>query len=241
MTTANFRIGGVDGATSAASRRIRTFHVRRGRMSATAHDALLRRSDDWLIPFVDGSWDPVAWYGRTSALVMDIGSGMGATTIEQALAEPDVDIIAIDVHTPGIGALFARAEQRDVTNVRAILADAVEVLDRMVPVDSLAGVRIYFPDPWPKIRHQKRRLIQPDFVDLLVSRLQPGGFVHCATDVPDYADQMVRVLGAHRELQNPHGGTAPRPADRPVTKFEARGLRRGHQIADVVVTRRLDP
>jgi tRNA (guanine-N7-)-methyltransferase len=176
-------------------------------------------------------------FGRAGPLVLEIGSGMGGATVEQAVADPATDILAVDVHTPGIGALLVGIESRRLTNVRAVHGDAVEVLDQMIAPSMLSGARIYFPDPWPKTRHHKRRLIQPEFVRLLVTRLQPGGFIHCATDVPDYAQQIVDVLSAHSQLI---GGTVPRPAQRPITKFEARAIARGRQIADVWVTRRLN-
>ena len=205
-------------------------------MTATQSDAFDRLSDKWLVPMQETVWDPAQSFGRRAPLVIDIGCGMGTTTVEQAVAAPDVDVLAVDVHTPGIGSLFAHAEQAGVDNVRAIVGDAVEVLDLMIAPGSLAGARIYFPDPWPKVRQQKRRLVQAPFVELLISRLLPGAFIHCATDDPGYAKQMVKVFAANDSLVNPYDGFAPRPADRPVTKFEARGLRRGHEVADVWVT-----
>jgi tRNA (guanine-N7-)-methyltransferase len=171
--------------------------------------------------------------------VLEIGSGMGHSTVLQAVADPSTDILAVDVHTPGIAALLLKCESAGVKNVRAAIGDAVEVVEHMLTSQQLAGARVFFPDPWPKIRHRKRRLIQPEFVDLLVSRLRPGGFIHCATDDLGYAEQMVEVFAGHRDLENPSGGFTPRLSERPLTKFEQRAARDGRQTADVYVTRRL--
>jgi tRNA (guanine-N7-)-methyltransferase len=223
------------------ARRIRTFHVRRGRMSATQSSALQRLGPSLLLPISDGPINSEQLFGRSAPLILEIGSGMGGATAAQAAADQSQDILAVDVHTPGIANLLALAERSELTNVRVVLGDAVEVVEQMIGPDTLAGVRIYFPDPWPKVRHQKRRLVQPAFIELLVPRLVPGGFIHCATDIPSYAHQMLDVLSAHPELNNPYGGFAPRPAERPVTKFEARALRSGQQSSDVWVTRTLEP
>ena len=209
-------------------------------MSTTQTDALDRLGPRWLIASSEEPFDGGQVFGRFAPLILEVGSGMGTSTVAQAAAEPDSDVLAVDVHTPGIGNLLALAEREGLTNVRAIHGDAVEVIEGMIRPGSLSGVRIYFPDPWPKVRHHNRRLVQREFVDLLVARLRPGAFIHCATDVPDYAEQMVSVLGSHPELENPFAGFAPRPADRPITKFEARAIAAGHRIADVWVTRRLD-
>ncbi|MFZ5509698.1 MAG: tRNA (guanosine(46)-N7)-methyltransferase TrmB, partial [Pseudomonadota bacterium] len=167
-----------------------------------------------------------------------IGCGMGETTVAIAAAHRDKDFIGIEVHTPGVGSLLKRIEEQGLTNLRVIQHDAVEVLRDMIPADSLAGVHIFFPDPWPKKRHHKRRLIQPSFVALLASRLKPGGYVHLATDWQDYAEQMLAVLSAEPALENTAAGFAARPEYRPQTKFEARGLRLGHGVWDLVFRRR---
>jgi tRNA (guanine-N7-)-methyltransferase len=210
-------------------------------MSATQTEALERLGPRWLVPVTAQAFDAEQVFGRSAPLILEVGCGMGATTVEQAVADPHSDVLAVDVHTPGIGNLLALVEQEQLMNVRAIHGDAVEVIDRMLPQESLSGFRSYFPDPWPKMKHRNRRLIQREFVDLLVPRLRPGAFIHCATDVHDYAEQMVRVLGSHPDLENPFGGLAPRPADRPITKFEGRAIAAGHQISEVWVTRRLKP
>ena len=208
-------------------------------MSDAQLDALERLSLSWLVPVGERFIDPVEVFGRRAPLVVEIGFGMGTTTVAQAVSDPATDVLAIDVHTPGVASLLVSGEQAGVTNVRVVHGDAVEVVEQMLAPESVTGVRAYFPDPWPKAKHRKRRLIQPDFVALLVSTLTPGGFIHCATDVAGYADQMVEVLDAHPELVNPFQGLAPGRLDRPVTKFERRALARGHPISDVWVTRRL--
>jgi tRNA (guanine-N7-)-methyltransferase len=172
-------------------------------------------------------------------VVLEIGFGMGEATLALAVAEPWNGVLAVDVHTPGVGQLLDGIERSGVTNVRVMHGDALEVADQMLQPESLAGIRAFFPDPWPKQRHHKRRLVRPDLVDLLVSRLRPGGFLHCATDWPDYADQMLSVLSEHPLLHNAAGGFADRPPWRPKTRFEQRGERLGHRVFDVVVTRTL--
>jgi len=210
-------------------------------MSMTTADALRRLGPRWLVPMDDERLDQGKVFGRLSPLILEIGCGMGQSTLLQAAADPASDILAVDVHTPGIGSLLDGAERAGLSNVRALLGDAVEVLDLMVAPGQLHGVRIFFPDPWPKMRHHKRRLIQPEFASLVVSRVRPGGFIHCATDDIDYAQQMVDVFAGTAQLANEFGGFAPRPADRPATKFETRAIAAGRQIADVCVTRRLPP
>jgi tRNA (guanine-N7-)-methyltransferase len=205
-------------------------------MTATQRDALDRLGGRWIIPVTGAPLDLSAAFGRSAPVVIDIGCGMGGTTVEQAAAQPDTNVLAVDVHTPGIGNLLALAESRGLTNVRAIDGDGVEVLDHSIAPQSLAGARIYFPDPWPKTQQRKRRLIQAPFASLLVSRLRPGAFIHCATDDPGYAQQMLNVFSANPSLVNPFDGFAPRPGDRPVTKYEARAQRRGHEVRDVWVT-----
>jgi tRNA (guanine-N7-)-methyltransferase len=171
-------------------------------------------------------------------VVLEIGFGMGEATAEMAAADPHTGILATDVHTPGQGNLLRLAEERGLDNVRVANGDAHLLLREMLPPGSLAGIRIFFPDPWPKKRHHKRRLIQPDFVELAASRLAPGAVLHCATDWEPYAEHMLAVLGACPLLENaaPGGhGYAPRPAEaeRPVTRFERQGLAKGHVVRDL--------
>ena len=177
-------------------------------------------------------YDPPTWFGRAAPLILEIGSGMGESTAALAAAEPDVDHLAVEVFEPGIAALLMRATE--LTNLVVLRGDAVTLLSEKVPEASLAGIRIFFPDPWPKRRHHKRRLVQPAFVALAASRLQPGGTLHMATDWADYADQMRAVADAEPLLS---GGEVRRPAWRPVTKFEARALSEGRAVRDFVYCR----
>jgi tRNA (guanine-N7-)-methyltransferase len=176
--------------------------------------------------------------GEKRPLILEIGFGMGETTANIAAAHPENDYLGIEVHTPGVGSLLKEITLRELANVRIIQHDAVEVVRDMIPERSLAGFHLFFPDPWPKKRHHKRRLIQPPFVRLLASRLAPGGYFHCATDWEEYAQQMLEVLGAEPTLVNAADGFAPRPDYRPQTKFETRGLRLGHGVWDVVFRKR---
>ena len=168
-------------------------------------------------------------------LVLEIGFGMGETTAAIARTNPEWNILAVDVYRPGVGALLRRIEQESLSNIRIVEWDAVEVLDHMIMRASLDAVHIYFPDPWPKKRHHKRRLIQQAFVELLVEKLSHGGILHLATDWPEYADQMLAACSSVPQLQNLAGaGFSPRPPWRPQTKFESRGLRLGHPVADLI-------
>jgi tRNA (guanine-N7-)-methyltransferase len=178
--------------------------------------------------------------GADLPVVVEIGFGMGDATAEMAAADPDTGILAVDVHTPGQGNLLMLADRLGLTNLRVANGDAVVLLRDMLPPASLAGLRVYFPDPWPKPRHHKRRLIQPAFLDLALPLLRPGATVHCATDWEPYAEQMLEVLSAAPELvnQDPSGGFAARPAFRPMTKFERQGLAKGHVVRDLLFTRR---
>jgi tRNA (guanine-N7-)-methyltransferase len=185
----------------------------------------------------DGRLDAAAWFGRTAALRLEIGSGMGETTAALAAAEPDTDHVAVEVYPPGLAQLLMRIEERGLTNLRLLRGDAVVVLEQLVAPDSLAGLRVFYPDPWPKRRHHKRRLVQPATVALMASRLAPGATLHLATDVADYAAWMREVTEAEPLLDNPHGGFAPRPAWRPRTKFETRAEQEGRPSHDLLLTR----
>ncbi len=221
-------------------RAIRTFHPRRGRMSGRHDDALTRLWPVYGLAVPDGpgaTLHPDVLFGRSAPSVLEIGFGMGEATAQMAAADPGRDYLAIEVHTPGIANLLALIEQRGLSNVRVARGDAVELARRLPPA-GLDAVHIFFPDPWPKARHHKRRLIQPHHVALLRSRLAPGGIVHCATDWVDYAVAMRETLDADPELSNVHDGFAPRPAYRPPTRFERRGVDAGRQIFDLVFRRR---
>jgi tRNA (guanine-N7-)-methyltransferase len=219
------------------ARSIRSFVVRAGRMGTGQVRALEELGPQYVLPWADQVIDPVAVWGRSAPLVVEIGFGMGGATAEIARQRPDVDFLGIEVHTPGVGALLKLIGEQGLGNLRLVQHDAVEVLDRMIAPASLAGLHIFFPDPWHKKKHNKRRLIQPEFVARLVTRLAPGGYLHCATDWQPYAEQMLEVLSAEPLLKNTAEGYAPRPGYRPLTKFENRGLKLGHGVWDLVFTR----
>lgn len=169
-----------------------------------------------------------------SKVILEVGFGMGHATAQMAQADPECLILAVDVHSAGISALMRMCERERITNVRVLQADAVKVIQNMIPVDSLSGFRLYFPDPWPKARHHKRRFVQPQLTELVASRLQLGGTFHTATDWQDYANQMLAVLEDTPGLRNQYEGFAPRPEWRPMTAFERRGITRGHTISDLI-------
>ncbi len=220
---------------TAADRPIRTFHPRRGRMSARHADAMAGLWPAYGLTVVDGDRTPLdldALFGRVAPRVLEIGFGMGDVTAAMAAADPGRDYLAAEVHTPGIGNLLALAGERGLTNVRVAHGDALELVRRLAP-DSLDAVHVFFPDPWPKARHHKRRLIRAGNVALLSRVLRPGGLVHCATDWPDYAGEMAEALAAEPLLVR--DDRMPR---RPETKFERRGVGAGRPITDLVFRRR---
>jgi tRNA (guanine-N7-)-methyltransferase len=219
-------------------RAIRSFVLRAGRMGSGQQRALETLAPRFVLPFRPERLDAAAAFGRSAPLIVEIGFGMGDATAQIAAARPGDDFLGIEVHTPGVGALLQRIEEQGLANVRIVQHDAVEVLREMIAPGSLAGVHVYFPDPWHKKKHHKRRLIQAAFVQLLVSRLAPGGYLHCATDWEPYAQQMLEVLGAEPALANSDQGYASRPGWRPLTKFENRGLQLGHGVWDLVFRRR---
>jgi tRNA (guanine-N7-)-methyltransferase len=212
---------------------IRSYVLRQGRFSPGQQRAYAELLPRYGVPFRAQALDLAALFGRSAPVVLEIGSGMGDTTAAIAQAHPDTDYLAIEVHTPGIGSLLKHLGERALTNVRVIQHDAVEVLREMIPAGSLAGIHIFFPDPWPKKRHHKRRILQPEFAALLASRLAPGGYVHFATDWVEYADHALAALAATPGLRNAGDGFVERPATRPETKFERRGIRLGHTVRDL--------
>ncbi|WP_442933348.1 tRNA (guanosine(46)-N7)-methyltransferase TrmB [Micromonospora psammae] len=214
---------------------IRTFHPRRGRMSGRQTDALERLWPTYGIDIaaLDGPVDPAAPFGRGAPVVLEIGSGMGDATAAMAAADPDRDYLAVEVHTPGIANLLDLVQRHGLRNVRVAQGDALDLV-RAMPEGCLDAVHVFFPDPWPKSRHHKRRLIQPGHVALLRSRLTDGGTLHCATDWAEYAEAMRETLAADPELANAYDGYAPRPAHRPVTKFERRALTAGRPVFDLI-------
>jgi tRNA (guanine-N7-)-methyltransferase len=218
-------------------RAIRSFVLRTGRTTAGQARALEVLGPRFLVPYRPQALDLAAAFGREAPTVLEIGFGMGEATAHIAGLMPERNFLCCEVHSPGVGALLMRIEAQGLANVRIVQHDAVEVLDQMLQPGSLAGVHIFFPDPWHKKRHHKRRLLQPPLVDKLVSRLAPDGYIHCATDWEDYALQMLQVLQGHPELSNTAAGFAQRPEYRPLTKFENRGLRLGHGVWDLVFRR----
>ncbi|WP_346770693.1 tRNA (guanosine(46)-N7)-methyltransferase TrmB [Cellulomonas sp. RIT-PI-Y] len=230
---------------------LRTFHPRRAPLGAHRADALERLWPSYGVSVHDpelglppltstGTLDTTALFGRRAPLVVEIGSGMGDATAAMAADDPDRDYLAIEVHLPGIAHLLTLIEDADLTNVRLAHGDALELFRTRIAPDSLDAVHVFFPDPWPKARHHKRRIIAPEHVALIRSRLRPGGVLHCATDWEPYAEQMLEVLTADPGLSNPHGGFAPRSATRPVTRFEQRGVDAGRTIRDLVGVRTVD-
>ncbi len=220
---------------------VRSYVLRQGRFSPAqqrACEALLPRFG---VAYGVQALDFEALFGRRAPVVVEIGFGMGEGTARIAAENPGIDYLGIEVHGPGVGALLKRLEEQSLTNVRIVHHDAVEVLRDMVRPGSLAGIHIFFPDPWPKKRHHKRRLVQPAFAALAASRLAPGGTLHFATDWQDYAEHALAVFAATPGLANAAPGFAPRPATRPETKFERRGLRLGHGVWDLVFHRRTSP
>ncbi|WP_151448461.1 tRNA (guanosine(46)-N7)-methyltransferase TrmB [Lacisediminimonas profundi] len=221
--------------------RIRSFVTRAGRLSNAQARALETLGPRFCLPYQKALLDLDQAFGRSAPTILEIGFGMGATTAEIAAGMPDKNFIGVEVHTPGVGSLLKLIGEQDLSNLRIVQHDAVEVLTNMIAPGALAGVHVFFPDPWHKARHNKRRLIQGPFVSLLASRIAPGGYLHCATDWEEYAQQMLEVLGAEPELENTAGaGYAERPEYRPVTKFENRGLKLGHGVWDLVFRRKQD-
>ena len=219
-------------------RGIRSFVLRQGRVSNAqrrAHDTLL---PVFGIPYAQAPVDLDAAFGRQAPKILEIGFGMGETTALIAAAHPENDYVAIEVHTPGVGGLLKLIGENSLRNIRIVQHDATEVLQHMLQPESLNGVHIFFPDPWPKKRHQKRRLVQPPLITLLAGRMATGAYLHLATDWEEYAHQMLQVLEAEPLLANTVTGFAERPDSRPQTKFEARGLRLGHKVWDLVVRKR---
>ena len=216
---------------------IRSFVHRRGHITLGQRDALERLMGDWALDYAPGILDLEATYGRKAPTILEIGFGMGETTEKIAQSRPDDNFLGVEVFNAGVGSLLRRIEDSELKNVRIIQHDAVEVVRDMIAPNSLAGVHVYFPDPWPKKRHHKRRLLQPAFVALLASRLAPGGYMHCATDWEAYAEQMLEVLGSEPLLANTVSDYAPRPEYRPLTKFENRGIKLGHGVWDLIFKR----
>ena len=220
-----------------APRTIRSFVRRTGRTTAGQARAFESIGPLALISYAQAAIDLVAIFKRDAPTVLEIGFGMGEATAHIAAHMPGTNFICCEVHTPGVGALLKRIEEQNLTNIRILQHDAVEVIDHMVALGSLDGIHIFFPDPWHKKKHNKRRLIQAPLVAKLAARLKPGGTLHCATDWQPYAEQILEVLEAEPLLKNTAAGYAPKPDYRPLTKFENRGIKLGHGVWDVVFER----
>jgi len=215
-------------------RPVRSYVLRQGRVSKAQRRACEALLPQFGIAYAPSPVDFERVFGRAAPRVLEIGFGMGETTAAIAREHPQNDYLAVEVHTPGVGSLLKQIKELGLTNIRVLQRDIVELLQQALPRESLSGVHIFFPDPWPKARHHKRRLIQPTFVALLCCYLKPGGYIHAATDWQDYAQQILTVFADQSQLVNTAVDYAPRPAYRPLTKFEQRGLRLGHGVWDVV-------
>ena len=232
-------VGGRDADATDASRHrpIRSFVLRQGRMSPAQ-----QRACDELYPVYgipgDRPLDFTTLFGRRAPVVLEIGFGMGETTAAIAASQRDVDFVGVEMHWPGVGALLRRIDEARLSNVRALRHDAVDVVQRMIPPASLAGAHVYFPDPWPKKRHHKRRLLNATFVHALAKTLASDAYLHVATDWAPYADEILATLMADPLLVNSADGFAPRPAWRPLTTFEQRGLEQGHTVFDLLFRKR---
>ncbi|HID49855.1 MAG TPA: tRNA (guanosine(46)-N7)-methyltransferase TrmB [Chromatiales bacterium] len=220
-------------------RRIRSFVKREGRLTKGQRRALAELFPRYGIKLDQGLLDLEKLFGRSAPRILEIGFGNGAALAEMAARHPGNDYLGIEVHRPGVGNLLLHIEQQGLTNIRISTDDAVEVLARQIPDSSLAAVYLFFPDPWHKKRHHKRRIVQPEFVRLVRRKLKIGGVFHLATDWADYADHMLEVLDGQEGLENTAGTGhfTPRPGSRPLTKFEQRGQRLGHEVRDLVYKR----
>jgi tRNA (guanine-N7-)-methyltransferase len=224
-------------ANVAHPKAIRSFVRRAGRTTTGQARAYESVGPRVLVPYRPAPLDLAAAFGRAAPTVLEIGFGMGEATAHIAALMPETNFLCCEVHEPGVGALLKRIGEQDLHNIRIVAHDAVEVIDQMLEPGTLAGVHIFFPDPWHKKRHNKRRLVQPPLIARLATRLAPGGYLHCATDWEPYAQQMLQVLSAEPLLANTADGFAAKPHYRPLTKFENRGLKLGHGVWDVVFTR----
>jgi len=227
-----------DSSEAPYQRRIRSFVLRQGRLTKGQERALQTAWPTFGIEYTDQTLDVNQAFGRTeSKKILEIGFGMGDATAKIAQTLPDCDFLAVEVHTPGVGSLLKLMQEGDIHNIRIIQHDAVEVLQNMLADASLDGVHIFFPDPWHKKRHHKRRLIQAEFVQLLCAKLKAGAYIHVATDWQEYAEWVLEVLQGESQLQNTASDYAEKPSYRPLTKFENRGLKLGHGVWDLVFKR----
>lgn len=216
-------------------RTVRSFVKREGRLTKGQAGAIERQWPKMGLSLTDGMLNFEQVFNRKAPVTLEIGFGMGHSLVEMAENDPDRNFIGIEVHEPGVGACLMAAEEADLKNLRVFHEDAVEVLKQCVPDNSLNCVQVFFPDPWHKKRHHKRRIIQPEFVELLIKKLEAGGVIHLATDWENYAEHMLEVLNGSSTLTNlsESGGYIPRPDSRPKTKFERRGEGKGHGVWDL--------
>jgi tRNA (guanine-N7-)-methyltransferase len=219
------------------TRPIRSFVLRQGRLTVAQQRAVETLLPAYGIPYAPVMLDLDAAFGRASPKILEIGFGMGTATAQIAQANPDKDYLGVEVHTPGVGNLLRLVQEHNLTNLRVIQHDAVEVLHDMIADSALDGIHIFFPDPWPKKRHHKRRLLQAESLRLLCGKLKPGGYLHFATDWEEYARWALELLRAEKQLNNTVQDYAPRPEYRPLTKFEQRGLNLGHGVWDLIFRR----
>ena len=220
---------------------IKSFVTRAGRTTSGQAKALADLGPRFVLAFNRDAFNAEQAFGRTAPLILEIGFGMGDATAHIAQVRPEDDFLCCEVHEPGVGALLKRMGELDLNNIRILQHDAVEVIEHMLPAESLDGVHIFFPDPWHKLRHNKRRLIQTPFVHELVKRLKPGGYIHCATDWQPYAEHILKVMQSEPGLINRSqraDSFSDQPIYRPLTKFENRGLKLGHGVWDLVFERR---
>lgn len=217
-------------------RRIKSYVLRAGRVSNRQQQGLDLWIKDYELAMTGTPWNLTEEFGRAADVVVEIGFGMGTSLLTMAQNNPELNYIGIEVHQAGVGSLAADLHDHQVSNVRIVAHDAVEAFRTQIADNSLTGVQIFFPDPWHKKRHHKRRLIQAEFIQLLTSKIKQGGFIHCATDWQEYAEHMLEVLSAESTLHNSQseGGYTPKPESRPLTKFEQRGERLGHGVWDLV-------
>ncbi|MBK6650844.1 MAG: tRNA (guanosine(46)-N7)-methyltransferase TrmB [Betaproteobacteria bacterium] len=222
-------------------RTIKSYVLRAGRTTLAQAKAYETVGPKYLLPYTAEPMDFARVFDRQAPTVLEIGFGMGEATAHIAGVLPDTNFLCCEVHEPGVGALLKRIGDHQLENIRILRHDAVEVIDNMLPLGSLSGIHIFFPDPWHKTRHHKRRLIQPALVNKLADRLAPSGYLHCATDWQPYAEQMMEVISAEAKLSNSANsanGYAVKPDYRPLTKFENRGLKLGHGVWDLVFLRK---
>lgn len=218
-------------------RRIKSYVLREGRLTTGQERALRELWPEWGIEYTESLLDLDKVFGRSNApLTVEIGFGMGKSLVEMASKAPERNFIGIEVHTPGIGACLADIREHNISNLRVVHHDAVEVFNSMIPDDSVDTLQLYFPDPWHKARHHKRRIVKPEFLDMIMPKLRQGGVIHMATDWENYAEQMLEVLSADSRIENLSADNTyvPRPDFRPLTKFELRGQRLGHGVWDLM-------